>query len=251
MSVRRLFPLPLLLALTVFIAACVPETDLERVGETAENDDSGLTPISEDGLPGIDDLELQTTSVDTTRSGGQVLVEIAISGAGTDDEIRLADTAQVEWSDGETTDALPLPGANITIESGRSDADEVLEPVRVHLSNVTARVGVDTDAEVTNDEIITEFGTFPVIKIEEGRRPPGWKLEYQAAGQRWVSEATLIDEMGRHRTGESEDLTFTEEFSPISAVLRFGTEIEDLEEALPMNAEVEVRHAITEMTLDL
>ena len=251
MSLRRLFPFFVLLSLTVLIAACVPETDLERVGGTADNDDFEHTPIPEDDLPEVEDLELRVLSIETRRTGGRVSVEIAIGGAGTDDEIRLADTARVEWTDGEITDALPLPGANIIIEAGRSDSDGVLEPVRVHLSNVTRYLGVDEDAEVTTEQITTEYGEFPVLGIEEGRRPPGWKLEFQAAGQRWVSEATLIDDQGRHRTGESEDLIFTDEFAPISAVLRFGTEIEDLEEALPMNAEVEVRQAITEMTLDL
>ncbi len=251
MSARRLIPLFALLTLTVLIAACVPETDLERVGGTADDAEFEVTPIAEEDLPEVEDLELRVTSIDTARTGGRVSVEIAISGTGTHDQVRLADTAQVEWSDGEVTDALPLPGANIIIEAGRIDSEEVLEPVQVHLSNVTWHLGVDEEAEVSVDEIVTEYGTFPVLGIEQGRRPPGWKLEFQAAGQRWVSEATLIDEQGRHRTGESEDLTFTRDFVPISAVLRFGTEIEDLEEALPMRAEVEVRQAIPETSLDL
>jgi hypothetical protein len=251
MIARRLLPAFLLLTFSLFLAACVPETDLERIGGTSSNDDSELTPIPENDLPDVDDLELRVLSIDTHRTGGRVAVEIAIGGAGSGDDVRLADTAQVEWSDGELSDALPLPGANIIIEAGRSDSDGELEPVRVHLSNVTRHLGVDEDAEVTSDEIISEFGEFPVIEIEEGRRPPGWKLEYQAAGQRWVAKATLIDEQGRHRIGESEDLIFTEEFAPISAVLRFGTEIEDLETALPMTAHIEVRQAIPEMTVDL
>jgi hypothetical protein len=248
MTLRRLFPL--LVLLTVLLAACVPETDIERVGGTSSEEDLDLTMIPESGLPDIEELQLRVLSIDTHRTGGRVAVEIAIGG-GSGDNIRLADNARVEWSDGEITDALPLPGANIIIEAGRSDSDGVLSPVRIYLSNVTRLVGVDEEAEVTGDEIITEWGSFPVIGIEEGRRPPGWKLEYQAAGQRWVSQATLIDDQGRHRVGNSEDLTFNEDFAPLTAVLRYGTEIDDLESALPMPARVEVRQAIPEMTLDL
>jgi hypothetical protein len=249
MTARRVFPLVLVL-MSALIAACVPETDLERVGSAGSNDDTELTPIPEDDLPDVHDLEIRVLSIDTHRRAGRVAVEIALAG-GSGDDIRLADTARVEWSDGEISNALPLPGANILIESGRSDPDEALEPVRVYLSHVTRHIGTDTDAEVNNDEIITQWGTFPVLGIEPGRRPPGWKLAYQAAGQRWVSEARLIDPEGRVRIGESEDLTFDEDFLPISAVLRFGTAIEDLEEALPMPAEVEVRQAIPEMTVEL
>jgi hypothetical protein len=188
-------------------------------------------------------------SIDVYRTGGRVSTEIAISG-GSGDDIRLADTARVEWSDGEITSALPLPAANILIEAGRSDSDGVLEPVRVYLSNVTRHVGTDTEAEVTADEIVTRWGTFPVLDIEPGQRPPGSKLEYQAAGQRWVSEARLIDE-GRFRYAEVEGLSFDDDFVPVSAVLRFGTEFEDLEGALPLPAEIEVRQAVKEYTLEL
>ena len=250
MTARRLIPVLFLLAFSMLLTACVPESDLERVGGVGNDDTGDITPIAEDGLPEIDELELRVLSVDTHRTGGRVAVEIAIAG-GSRDDIRLADTARVEWNDGEITDALPRPGANILIEARRTDSDGVLEPVRVHLSNVTRHVGVDEEAEVTNDEIITRWGSFPVLGIEVGRRPPGWKLEYQAAGHRWVSEARLIDEQGRVRTGEIEDLTFDDAFVPISAVLRFGTAIEDLEAALPMPAEVEVRQAIAEMTVDI
>lgn len=250
MNARRVIPVLLLLALTLLIAACVPESDLERVGGSDSDDDSELTPIPDDDLPPVDDLELRVLSLDTHRTGGRVAVEIAI-GAGSNDDVRLADTARVEWSDGEITDALPLPGANIIIEAGRSDSDGMLDPVRVHLSSVTRHVGVDEDAEVTIDEIITSWGTFPVLDIEPGRRPPGWKLEYQAAGQRWVSEARLIDEEGRVQVGESEDLAFANDFRPVSAVLRFGTAVEDLEEELPRPAEVEVRQAIPEISVNL
>jgi hypothetical protein len=250
MTARRLFPVLLLtLVFALISAACVPETDLERVGSTSNNDDHELIPISEDDLPEVGELELRVLSLDTIRGGGRVAVEIAI-GAGSNDDIRLADTARVEWSDGEITNALPLPGANILIESGRGDPDESLEPVRVYLSNVTWHIGTDESAEVTPDEIITELGTFPVLDIDLGRRPPGWKIEYQAAGQRWVSEVRLRDD-GRVRTGEYDDLVFNEDFIPISAVLQFGLEFEDLEEALPLPAEVDVRQAISDMTLDL
>lgn len=249
MPIRRMIPVLLLLALSLLIVACVPETDLERVAGTSSND-RDLTPIPDEDLPEIDELELRILSLDTYRTGGRVAVEIAIAGARGDD-IRLADTARVEWSDGEITNALPRPGANIIVEATRSDPDDALTPVRVYLSNVTRHVGVDENAEVTNDEIITQWGTFPVLGIEEARRPPGWKLEYQAAGQRWVSEARLIDDEGRVRVGESEDFTVDNDFRPLFAVLRFGTAIEDLEAALPMSAHVEVRQAIPEMTVDL
>jgi hypothetical protein len=249
MTARRVIPL-LLLLMSFLIAACVPETDLERVGSTSNNDNSELTPISDEDLPEIEDLELRLLSIDTHRRGGRVAVEIAI-GAGSDDEIRLADTARVEWSDGEITDALPLPGANILIESVRSDPDEVLVPVRVYLSSVTRHVGTDHEAEVTSEEIITRWGTFPVLDIDLNRRPPGWKLEFQAAGHRWVSEARLRQEDGRIRTGEGDDLVFNEDFVPITAALQFGLEIEDLEEALPLPAEIDVRQAIPEMMLEL
>jgi hypothetical protein len=250
MTARRTFPV-LLLLLSLFIVACVPESDLEQVGRTSDNDDHGLSLIPEDDLPEISELQLRVLSIETSRGGGRVAVEIAI-GAGNNDEVRLADTAQVEWSDGEVTNALPLPGANILIESGRGDPDEVLEPVRVHLSNVTWHIGTDENAEVTPDEIITEWGTFPILDIELNRRPPaGWNVEYQAAGQRWVSEVRMREEDGRLRTGEYDDLIFNEDLTPISAVLQFGLEFEDLEETLPLPAEADLRQAIPEMTLDL
>lgn len=249
MTPRRLLSCLLLAASMLVVAACVPETDIERVAGTS-SDDTELELIPEADLPEIDELQLRLLSLDTYRRAGRVAIEIAI-GAGSHDDIRLADTARVEWSDGEITNALPLPGANIIIESSRSDRDEEFYPVRVYLSQVTRFVGTDTDAEVTADQIVTSWGTFPVIEIERGQRPPGWKMEYQAAGDRWVAEARLIDDEGRYRYGDSEDLHFTSEFVPISAVLRFGTEFTDLEDALPMRAEIDIRQAIPDMELEL
>jgi hypothetical protein len=248
MTPRHILPV-LLLLMPLVLAGCVPESDLERVAGTNSGDTNDLTAIPEDDLPDVEDLELRVMSVDIYRSGGRVSTEIAISG-GSGDDIRLAEAARVEWSDGEITNALPLPAANILIEAGRSDSEGVLEPVRVYLSNVTRHVGTDTEAEVTVDEIVTRWGSFPVLDIERAQRPPGWKLEFQAAGQRWVSEARLIDE-GRFRYGEAEDVSFDDDFAPVSAVLRFGTEFEDLESALPLPAEIEVRQAVREYTLDL
>lgn len=249
MTHHRLFSGLLLVASMLVLAACVPESDIERVAGTS-SDDTELDLIPEADLPEIDDLQLRLLSLETYRRAGRVAVEIAI-GAGSHDDIRLADTARVEWSDGEITNALPLPGANIIIESSRSDRDEEFFPVRVYLSHVTRFVGTDTDAEVTADEIITSWGTFPVIDIERGQRPPGWKMTYQAAGDRWVGEARLIDDEGRYRYGDSEDMHFTSEFLPVSAVLRFGTEFTDLEDALPMRAEIDIRQAIPNMELEL
>lgn len=249
MTPRRLLSCMVLIASMLTIAACVPESDIERVGGSS-GDDADIEMIPEDDLAEIDELQLRLLSLDTYRRAGRVAVEIAI-GAGSNDDIRLADTARVEWSDGETTSALPLPGANIIIETSRSDPDEELVPVRVYLSHVTRFVGTDTDAEITSDEIVTEWGTFPVLDIERGQRPPGWKMEYQAAGTRWISEARLIDDEGRYRYGDNEDLQFSSEFVPVSAVLRFGTEFSDLEGDLPMRAEIDIRQAIPEMALDL
>jgi hypothetical protein len=249
MTPRRVLTFLLLLASVLVISACVPESDIERVAGTSSNDnDIELTP--DDALPEIDELQLRLLSLETFRSAGRVAVEIAI-GAGSHDDIRLADTAQVEWSDGEITDALPLPGANIIIETSRSDPDEVLEPVRIYLSNVTRHVGTDSEAEVTSEEITTQWGTFTVLGIDRTARPPGWKMEYQAAGSRWIGEARLIDDDGRYRYGDNEDLQFTSEFVPVSAALQFGTEISNLEDALPMRAEVDIRQAIPDMVLDL
>jgi hypothetical protein len=249
MTSRRVLFCLLLMTSMLVVSACVPESDIERVAGTS-SDDTDLELIPDEDLPEINELQLRLLSLETYRRAGRVAVEIAI-GAGSNDDIRLADTARVEWSDGEITNALPLPGANVIIESSRSDRDEDLYPVRVYLSHVTRFVGTDTDAEVTADEIVTSWGTFPVIDIDRGQRPPGWKMEYQAAGNRWIAEARLIDDEGRFRYGDSEDLQFTSEFLPVSAVLRFGTEFTDLEDALPMRAEVDIRQAIPDMELEL
>lgn len=250
MTPRSILPALLLLGLSLLIAACVPETDLEReAGSTRSEDEIDLTPVPEDELPEVEELELRVLGMDELRAGGRVSFDIAIAGEQGDD-VRLADTARVEWSDGEMSDALPVPGEDIILQVTRSDPDEVLEPVRVYLSHVTWHVGTDSEAEITREGIVTQWGTFPVLGIEEGRRPPGWKLEFQAAGQRWVSEARARED-GLVRTGEDEDLTFTEDFMPVSAVLRFGTNIDDLEESLPLPAEVDIRYAIPEIELEL
>jgi hypothetical protein len=250
MNPRGMLPLLLLLSFSLFTGACVPQTDIEReAGNIANDEERDITPIPEEDLPDVEELVVRVLSMETVRGGGRVSVEIALGGE-TGDDIRLADTARVEWSDGEITDALPHPGANIIIEAGRSDPDEVLEPVRVYLSNVTRSIGTDSEAEVTAEEIVTQWGTFPVLGIEEAQRPPGWRLEFQAAGQRWISEVRVRED-GLVRTGEGEDLTFDEDFTPLSAVLRFGTAIEDLEGALPLPAEAELRYAIPEVEVEL
>jgi hypothetical protein len=247
---RRLVFVLLLALLSLIFAACVPETDLERAAGGRGNDPAAdLTPIPEDGLLEVDELQLRVLSIEIRRRGGRVSAEIAIAG-GPRDDIRLADTARVEWSDGEITNALPRPGANIVIDGSRNDPDGTLEPVRVYLSNVTRFVGTDEDAEFTIDGIVTQWGTFPILEIDRGSRPPGWKVAYQAAGQRWVTEARVFQN-GRVRYGDVEGLSFNDDFAPVSATLRFGTEIEDFEDALPLRAEVDIRYAVPEIAVDL
>lgn len=238
------------LLLCVLLVACVPETDIDRAaGEQAGDESGDLTPIPESDLPEIPDPEFRVMNVTVQRGGGLTVAEVSI-GARSGSSLELADIARVEWSDGEVVDALPLETEGLVVESRRSDPDEALEPVRVVLEDVTYALGTDEAAEIRDGEIETQWGTFPVLDIYSTNRPPGWKLEFQAIGQRWISEAVAY-EGRRARDADGADLTFTEEFRPVMAALQFDHQVQDLEEAMPMQAEVDVRVAVPEVALDL
>lgn len=238
------------LPLLVFIAACVPESDIEQAaGDRPGEEAAELTPIPEEELPDLPDVDVRVQSVSVQHGAGEAVAEISVT-AGSSADLDLADTARVEWSDGEVVDALPIDGESVVIESRRNDPDGVLEPVRLILSDISWQVGTDPEAEIDRDAIQTEWGSFPVLEIESVNRPPGWKLRYQAAGQRWVS-AVRAYENRRARDARSEDLTFDDDFRPVTAALRFDHEVEDLEAALPLPAEVDVRVAVPEIELDL
>ena len=245
---RMFFAIATLLALTI-LSGCVPDSDLDRVSGNGRDDANNLTPIAEDELPAPPELEVRVLGVDIHRTGGRVAAEIAVAGAPGDD-MRLGEIARVEWSDGEVFDAVPRMAEGIIIESRRSDPDENLVPVRVYLSSVTRRLGTDENARITPDEIVTEWGTFPVLDIQRVNRPPGWRVDFQAAGQRWVTDGHVWHE-GRVREFEGEDVSFNEEFRPVSGSIRFDHRIEDLAAELPLDAEVDVRIAVPEMTIDL
>lgn len=238
------------LLLILSLAACVPESDLEQAAGNSPGEDAAeLTPIPEDELPDLPDVDIRVQGVSVQHGAAETVAEISVS-AGLSADLELADIARVEWSDGEVVNALPLEGESVVIESRRNDPDGELEPVRLILSNLTWLAGTDPEAEIRSDEIETEWGTFPVLEIESVNRPPGWKLRYQAAGQRWVSRVQAY-ENGLARNAGDEDLTFDEDFRPVTAALQFNHEVEDLEAALPLPAEVDVRVAIPEVTLDL
>jgi hypothetical protein len=233
------------------LAACVPESDLERAsgGRNSDRNFGSLTPIPEDGLPAVPDLQLRVLSIDTERSASRVAIMVSL-GAGIDDRIEFAGTGTVEWSDGETSNALPIPGGDLLIESRRTDASGEAVPLTLNLANVTWKAGTDENAEIASDQIVTEWGSFPVLSIETASRPPGYWMNYQAVGQRWISRAQVRWD-GRVYVADGSAGSFDEDFRPITGSLRFGTEFDDMESDLPLRASVDVRVAIPELSLDL
>jgi hypothetical protein len=132
----------------------------------------------------------------------------------------------------------------------RSDPTGDVFPIRLYLTNVSWRIGTDDDAEITSEEIVTQWSAFPVLSIETASRPPGFRVTYQAAGQRWVSSATVRRD-GRAYEVEGRSESFDDEYRPVAGSLRFGPDFTDLEEDLPLSASVDVRVAIGEMEIDL
>jgi hypothetical protein len=251
MSTGRVTLILLGTMLILLLAACVPESDLERApgGRVAENEDLTLTPIPEEELPEIAGLELRVAGVSIHRSAGRVTAEISLI-AGIDARVEIAGAAKVEWSDGEVSDALPLPVETLLIESRRSDSSETAVPVRLHLTRLSYLAGTDVHGEMTPDEIVTEWGSFPILSVEQARRPPGWDVTYQAAGQRWISRLEVIHE-GRHRPADGEAAPFADGFRPTTGTLHFGLEYEDFEGDLPLVTRVDVRVAVPEVEVEL
>lgn len=238
------------LVLMLLLAACVPETDIERAaGESVGDAAADLTPIPESDLPELEDVGFRVLGVNVRRGAGETVAEMSV-GARNGTDLELADIPRVEWSDGEIVDALPTEGEGLIIESRRTDPEGTLEPVWLILSSVTYALGTDRQAEIRADGIETEWGTFPVLEVDSTNRPPGWKLTFQAAGQRWIEDAQAYED-STLREAEGSDLTFTEDFRPVTAALQFDHQIEDLEEAIPLPAEVDIRVAVPEVTLDL
>lgn len=242
----------LTLVLVGSLIACVPESDLERASGGSGGDDDAarrLTPIPESSLPELPELELRVLSVELERGADRVAAVVTL-GAGAEDRIELAGTGTIEWSDGEVTDALPMPAEELTVESRRDDPSGDVVPASLVLSNISWRPAFDPDAEITRDEIITEWGTFPVLSIENASRPPGFHLNYQAAGQRWVSRAE-VRRSGPPEVATGSSGSFDDEFRPLTGSLRFGPEFDDLEADLPLPARVDIRVAVKEMRIEL
>ena len=253
MPAIRVVPILLVLSLALVVAACVPESDMERApggGGSDDQDLADLTPIPEEDLPELTDFELGVGTVDLRRGGNRVTAEIGLS-ASRDANVRIAGLGEMEWSDGEVTELVPMDGVEMRVESRRSDSSGVAEPVSIVLTNVSRTVGEDSEAEVTHDEIITQWGTFPITSIESASRPPGWRVHYQAAGQRWVSHVVLRYD-SRVVDGDGSVGPFASNYRPQTGSLRFHAGIiDDLESSLPLPAEVEVREAIPRIELDV
>jgi hypothetical protein len=250
MIAGRSLVLFLLLSLTAILVACIPDSPIDRAsGSGNVADAESLTPIPEDGLPGVPELQLRALSQNIERGANRVAVMISL-GAGLHDRVELAGAGKVEWSDGEFSDALPVPGEALLVETRRSDPTGDVFPIRLYLTNVSWRIGTDDDAEITSEEIVTQWGAFPVLSIETASRPPGFRVTYQAAGQRWVSSA-VVRRDGRVFDVEGRAESFDDEYRPVAGSLRFGPDFTDLEGDLPLSASVDVRVAIGEMEIDL
>lgn len=256
MNRRSSFITMLLIVSVLVLAACVPESNLESapggandISAEEREEIASLTPIPESELPELPPLELDVGTVDVTKAAGNITAEITLD-AEDRDNLQFAGVSEVEWSDGEVSNALLLTDEGTIFEARRADPGNDVYPVTLQLNKVSRSVGTDADAEITADAITTQWGTFPVLSIEEASRPNGWHLNYQAAGNRWVSSAAIRRDMALLNLEGSAE-AFNPEYRPLLGSLRFGPEFTELEPELPLPAGVEVREAIRELRIDL